>query len=141
MFNVAKLSDRIHLMGMAKAFHKFSGYEELVPWDESAIMDLMAHCISNGFILFNDDSFIVILYQPHPFNSRVHSASELAMWVNPNNRGSGLGENLLKAAMSKCKVDGRHHLCMASIEMYPEVSKMYEANGFVKKESAFVRTL
>lgn len=141
MFEQATADDVGKLIGMMQEFHEFSGYSDVIPWDEESIVETTLNCISNGFVLYNEHCFIAGMYYQHPFNKNEKGCSELAMWVEPAFRSLGYGEGLLKAAIAQAKDDGCNHLVMVSLDKYPQVMKMYMANGFDKKETSFVRSL
>jgi GNAT superfamily N-acetyltransferase len=74
----------------------------------------------------------------HPKSTMVH---ELAWWVEPEERGNGVGSALLGAATDWAKKKGASALNMVALKGAPETARTYVNGGFRLLESTYTKRL
>ena len=95
------------------------------------------------FVLEKDDEIVgmlVAMISQHLF-SDVTIASELAMYINKENRGGMAFARLIKAYEEWAKVMEVDVICLSDIKEVQDLEKAYNRFGFYKVESSYCKEI
>lgn len=87
--------------------------------------------------------FVLLALHPFPFNAKHLCASELAYYVNPAYRKSGVGKTLLGKAEQVAQQKGATFISMVALQSGDPVSAeaVYSRMGYEKNEVTFTKDL
>ena len=138
---VATIEDLPIILNLAMKFAKSSPYSEYV--NEDKIKKIAEGFLSSEhqdkiILLYDDIGMIVGLVSPFMFgNNRV--ATELAWWIEPNERGKKAGKELLDAFEFWAKKVGCSIVTMMSLD--DKIGKYYEKRGYKLSEMSYMKEI
>lgn len=140
---IATIEDFDEILSMSMKFMEKTGYTEHS--DEETISKLITN------ILIGEQNQMIILLKPgmgflagmcSPFLFGPHFiASEIAWWVNEDQRGSGVGAELLDAFEYWAKNVANCSLITMTTLNNEEIGKFYEKKGYELYERAYMKKL
>jgi GNAT superfamily N-acetyltransferase len=142
MIRVAGENDLHELLCMSEEFWAAGG--PIDGFDAEYTLKKLKQLIVSGMILVDRDltGMIIIIYNEHLCVPKVN-ACELAWYVKPESRASGVGMELLKTAINISKNAGADTMTLAFMEKsMPNVIKsIYEKLGFQLSETSYIKRL
>lgn len=129
--------ERMGLNFLAASPYKNFGTQEAI---SDLIIDLVQGDPTKKIIIIKpSEGFVIGMVVPFIFGS-IPLATEIAWWVEPDKRGSGVGAELHKALEYWAKnVAGCKYMSMASLDK--TVEKYYKKNGYKLYERAYMKVL
>lgn len=136
------LEDLSEVTNMALKFLSVSGYETL--GDEETINELLMRILDGdktvGIVLLEEGKGMLVATAGQFPYGRKKIATELAWWVEPKERKSGVGKDLLEAFEYWAKnVAFCDIISMSSLD--DKVGKIYEKQGYKLSERAYMKVL
>lgn len=134
---IATIEDTPKLLSMALEFIKTTKYKYNEETLEKLILDLMSMDKTKAIILMTDDGMIGGVANQFIFGKH-NTATEVAWWVSPEKRSSGLGKQLIEAfeywAKNVAKCD-----TVTMVALDDKLGKVYEKNGYELYERAYMK--
>lgn len=133
------------IVNMACEFWAHTIYTE--PCDPSTVADMAGACIENGMMAVLDIDgvcgFACGVIGPLLGNRNVLTGTEIAWWVNPENRSGRNGVALLKFLESLAREKGVKYWNMAFMQssMPEAVEGMYQKLGYERTEVVYTKVL
>ena len=117
-------------------------HEELgMPWpyDPESVAKSVVSLMDSGWLLVEDNLAGYIGYEIGGiyFNHDVKIATEHFWYVLPSDRGTGLGDELLKAAQAKAKTQGAVHFAVQLPPQSHTAIDLVEHKGFTKMHGIY----
>lgn len=143
MLRVATIEDFDIVKSMATKFLEASGYKEYS--DDETIDNLIKGLLEGNkneaiIIIYDDKGMIAGSIVPFPFNNNKWVATEVAWWVEPEDRSSGIGKELLDAfeywVKEKTKATT---ITMGSLD--EKLGNFYTREGYKLYERAYVKQI
>lgn len=137
MLKIATLDDFELVKKMASNFLEVSGYKDMSDEDtvDNVIYDLITR--QEGVILLHGEAGMLAgTVAKFPFG-RGYIATEVAWWVEPDARKTGVGKELLEAFEHWASLVGAKHVHMVSLD--ESVGKYYEKQGYKLYERAYLK--
>ena len=144
MIRLAKISDIPEIIRMGEAFFNASGYDEITTFNAKDTESLVRKLIRDDLLLTDGKSTILgFVVFPVFMNSKTLVAQELFWWVDEDNRGSGIGVEILMETEKLAKKHGAKSMLMLSLNDLngEKVNKLYESMGYKRQEQTFMRVL
>lgn len=139
---IATLEDISVVQDMGLSFLRDSPYKDY--GNEEVVKELIVSVINSSptekIVIFSEDEgFIMGVALPFLFGTQL-LATEIAWWVNPTMRGTGVGKKLLEAFEYWAKnVANCEYISMTSID--DEVGNYYKSKGYGLYERAYMKVL
>lgn len=140
MIRVATLADLSLIKDMAMKFLEVSDYKEYGDEEtiEALIIDILSGDQTKGIIIINPEGAMLVgVAHKFPFGKGFLS-TEIAWWVNPELRKTGVGQELMGAfeywAKEKANCIG---VVMGALD--DSLGKFYEKNGYKLYERAYLK--
>lgn len=139
---LATLEDYNAILKMVRSFAENSPYSKIMNYDKIEVL-LNSLLVNNGIdtvILIDEEDrgFIAGIVSPH-FFFEGKIATELAWWVEPEDRNSGVGRELLTSFEEWAWSRGCSNITMISLD--DNIGKFYEDNGYVLQERAYLKSI
>lgn len=143
----------VHLKKMVELGQKFweqTAYftDHGVAYDADHITKMTRHLMDTGIVqvAFDEDKVVgllLIVLFPNPFNPKCLNATELAYYVDPEYRESGVGRQLLTQGENVAKQIGVQLFNMIHLNsVSPEKAEaVYAKMGYRKNETVFTKDL
>lgn len=133
------------VVAMCGRFLRESEFGKWVSFEPEALVGLMGLALKIGCVFVAEENdlpvgFIAGVALPHPF-SGVTFAEELAWWVDPEHRRSGLGPLLLAEFEAWAKAKGARFAKMVAPAGEPGVGRYYRHCGYAEVETHFYKRL
>jgi GNAT superfamily N-acetyltransferase len=138
---IAEIEDLEIIKQMAMNFVKVSGYEAFATEEhiESLILDIISGDKTKTVLILGEGGFIAGAVTNFPFGP-VKVVTEIAWWVEPDQRKEGLGKELLDALEYWAKnVANCEMMTMTSLDS--KIGKLYEKRGYKLYERAYMKVL
>jgi GNAT superfamily N-acetyltransferase len=147
LVRAATVPDIPAIVAMGVRFLQDSRYSDQVEAeiDIDPLVRLVEACLRLGTVLVLERNpqhlvgFLALLITPHHVTGQP-TATEVAWWVNPEDRLGSEGVRLLHAAEQWARDQGATRLHMIAPAGSP-VGRLYERRGYAALETAYVRTL
>lgn len=138
MIREATYFDVPKIVKLTKDFSDDSGFTDVVGYDEEAVKAFALNIIDNenGIILLGSESILAGIVTEHPFNPASKTFVEF-VWRAKDKEGL----KLLKAAETFAKDKGASVFTMMGIDTMPDITKLYERQGYRKMETTFIKEL
>ena len=107
---------------------------------DSLILDILKAPKDKYMCLIAEGGMIAGFAQPFLFNKDILVASEIAWWVEPDMRGTGLGQELLEGFEYWAKEKAGCKL-VTMVSLDETLGKFYEKNGYKLYERAYMKDL
>lgn len=139
--------DRAAMLAMGAAFYATTHHAAHTPFDPvsaNAMLDLLQ---GQGFVLVADyDGFVVgmvgVLVVAFPWNQQFRTAHEVMWYVESDDRASGAGIALERAAEAACRAEGCMELEMLYLESSPaHVARYYRRRGYEPTQHSVAKRL
>lgn len=131
---------------MAREFWAHTGYEDV--YDSASVGKMARTCINYGLMSVLEIEgrvcgFACGLPSQLLANHSVMTGTEVAWWVNPENRSGRNGISLLRHLEKQAKEKGIKYWNMIFMEssMPEQVEKIYQSLGYTKAEVTYTRKL
>lgn len=148
MIRKATKDDLLAIVQMSDKFYATTKYSEHAAFHPPTVWVLAERLIDHGIMLVAEvDGKVVgmvgLIVTPFMFNIEVNGAYEIVWWVEPEQQGSRVGYELLKAVEPAAKeFENVVLIQMASLATSPpQVAKLYEKLGYVQSESLFTKVI
>ena len=144
---LASSDDLASIASLGREFFKESGYASVADYSEGDLHKTLENLERIGFVLVAGDKQLdgiaAFILFPFFFNHGVLLCQELFWWVRPEQRGSGIGAEILNHAERIAKARGAKAISMLCLEaVNPEqVSAFYRKRGYAAKEHQFWKEL
>lgn len=139
MIREAAEDDLLDILAMGEAFSRSIG----VPFDPGSATETARHLMEHpdGVLLFDDGAMAGALAYPLFLNHNIKVAQELFWWVDPEQRGNGLGTDLLEGLETWAQSVGADQLVMLSMHTSSPnfIDNVYLANGYKPFERTFIK--
>jgi len=141
MIRLGREADIPRIVEMGLRFHRESSYRKHIAENPEQMKKLACNVVAEGICLLIEErgdvcGMICIVLFPH-FISGELTAGEVAWWVDPEHRGSGI--KLVREAEKRAKEAGAKRLQM--IAPTAQVGAVYERLDYEFVESAYEKTL
>lgn len=138
MIRKATIEDYSAVFAMAKKFAEESPYKDLctITRLRSVVLDCLLS--PDRVVFMNEHGMIAGMYTVFIYGSDLN-AVELAWWVDPEHRTSGLGKELIQAFEDWAKDNGCKMVTMISLD--DDLGKYYEKRGYKLNERAYLKVL
>ena len=149
MIRLAEQKDLRRLIEMSERFYPFTTYavRSKIPLDVEATA-VLASSMIDAHVVFVAESgdnvigMIGVILAPFMFNPAYTHSGEIIWWIEPEHAGEGLGRQLLRAAESRCRELGAHHLQMIDLECSPvQAEGLFRSEGYELTERVFTKVL
>jgi L-amino acid N-acyltransferase YncA len=137
-------NDLAGVLAMARKFYTLSGYESVIPFDDSSAERMILASAAQGmcFVAESDGNligFVLGMAFPSMVNSQYLIGAEMAWWVDPEHRGVGVG--LLSAIENAARQNGVKIWSMVALESSnPDFAEsIYLRRGYEKTERTYSR--
>lgn len=134
------------IIDMSREFWAHTIYNE--PMQDNAVEAMTRKCIKDNLCLVFDvdgkaEGFICGVKGVLLANFDVMTGTELAWWVNEDQRESGGGIKLLRAIEKRAKDEGIKYWSMAYMQssMPDSIKKVYDSMGYKINESLYTKVL
>ena len=139
MIRIATREDEELIYNHAMKFVETTPYKDHISERNIRNMiELFTQSDDKIILLYGDVGMIVGMAAPFIFGGG-YIATELAWWVDPEERKNGVGSELLSAFEYWANKIGCKMVSMSSLD--DQVGKFYEKNGYVLQERAYVKVL
>ena len=145
MIRDAKETDFDAILDMCEQFWGHTSYSE--PFERDHVLKMVEIAFEQGLLIVLDaegvQGFIAGVYSPLLGSSQAMAGTELAWWVNPVLRGSGVGFRLLRAMEYKARRNGIKYWNMASMKSSDDshANSIYERAGYKLNETLYQKVL
>ena len=138
---VADREDSELIVEMAMKFLNSTRYAVLMSEEQiKSVVDFFLISPNDKSIIFLYDKIGMLVGTTSPLLfSGPPIATEIAWWVNPEDRGTNVGKELLDAFENWAKYMGCKAVTMSCLD--DRVGKFYEKNGYVLSERAYIKDL
>lgn len=125
---------------MAMKFIEVSGYKEYSSEEDikNTILNMLSAPRTQSIIALTDGGMLGGAVSKFPFGPH-YIATEVAWWVDPEKRKSGLGRELLRYFEIWAGVVNCSFVSMGSLN--DELAKLYEKEGYKLYERAYMKVL
>jgi len=144
----ATLGDLPRLMRLSKEFYDASPYNGRLTFDESKLKNVLKMLISSddsiGTIFIGTKSQgLLACMGVEPFFSTDRVATEVMWWVSPQDRGSGIAQELIEAYEGWCRLHGYRMAQMVLLDALKgsSVDRFYTKKGYELTEKAYIKVL
>lgn len=140
----AKIEDDPALVRFGRRFYDTLPYAD-IPYCESSAVRWLALMREIGVVLIALDGDAPVgmaggVYSKFIFNDAYQVGAELMWWVEPEYRGSGVGQELLAALENAAYAHGAARWSMMAIEATADrVGHIYERSGYVPAERTYCK--
>lgn len=146
---LAEPSDIEQLLKMGKEFYDASPFPQFVEWDEDSAAVYIFGILDAGIIIVAETSdtnemvgMIGMLYTPFPYNSEKMMASEVAFYIAPEHRHSGLAVAMKECAETSAELEKCGLISFMSLSSSPKgIERLYKQFGFRPIETAYLKAL
>lgn len=139
MVKIALKEDKEQVMELAMQFAEASPYKDMI--DRSAVEQVVDDVLESKYaviLLHTEGGFIAGRVAPFPFGVWL-IGQELAWWVNPEKRGSGIGQQLREGFEFWAKKIGCKTVVFSTLEK--ELGEKLETEGYKPYEYAYMKEL
>lgn len=142
---MAEEEDFDAILDMCAEFWLSTQFKE--PFDRAQARLMVEASYSHGLLAVSDENgiigFIAAIKSPLLASTSSMMATELAWWVDPKNRHSKAGIDLVKYLERLCKKQGVSYLNMAFMEtsMPERIKKLYVSMGYSLQETVYTKVI
>ena len=141
MIKIATIEDYDVVLKLALEFAKHTAYKDLA--DEKVLSDIVKKFLTSDYtekviILYGEVGMLVAAKTPFLFGL-TPVATEIAWWVDPEERQNGVGDALIEAYETWAEHVGCKIKTLACLDI--PLGKYYEKKGYVLSEQVYYKGL
>lgn len=145
----ATAEDAPAVEALFEEFYKQTKYNDIVPPSAESNKILVKGLLGDGGVLQVGEidgevvGVIAGIYYPFPLNLEHYIVAELAFYIRPEARGTGLGKQLIRKFEQVSRQRGASAVILSSLaSLDPRAAnKLYSKEGYVPNESTFLKEL
>lgn len=137
MIRHAAPADIPELVELARDFHAYSPWADLIPYDPEGMADFIGRLIEHGVVLMSEDGMCAGLLNPAFFNPSFVMAAELMWWAPKDGRA-------LRLAFEEWALaNGAHAVQFSGLgdDRAPTIAKLFKRAGYTPVETGFFKRL